>query len=164
MNGFWDEHARRAREALVDGIVGKNDKGKRFMSNEMDKMSPAQIAEQIKEVTASAVPPAPKVHVGVGAMVEKSDSNIRRSPVPLVLPASRRCLATIPENLNDMWWRDAKVDKPVDRELVLFHTSTGFIYTGARLPAMGVFIWSDGHVQMSDAEVTHWMPQPSKPK
>lgn len=110
---------------------------------------------------------APRIHVGVGAMVERSEAIAGRPR--MVLPASRRCSANIPENLNDIWWRDAKVDKPVDETPVQFYDGKA-IHSGCRTKVNGVFNWEDGSrdtggpVSWSDAEVTYWMPQPSLPK
>jgi hypothetical protein len=109
-------------------------------------------------------PSAPRVHVGVGNVVEKQDGNFKRAAAPPALPASRRCLATIPENLNDIWWRDAKVDKPVDEEPVLFRTDTDVVRAGCRVLRGGGFHWTDGHLSWDEAVVTHWMPQPSRQK
>lgn len=125
------------------------------------ELSVVQVAEQIAEVTAAA---APRVHVGVGAVVEKGDGGKRGTMLVPNLAASRRCLATIPENLNDIWWRDNKVDKPVDGEKVLFIVA-GDIYTGCREPGTnGVFRWTDGDLSTDDEHVTRWMPQPSQQK
>ena len=126
---------------------------------------------------AAAAAPAPRVHVGVGAVVEKGDGGRHVQGAPFTLPASRRCLATIPENLNDIWWRDCKVDQPVDGQNVQFITTDGAYHAGARL-AKGQpgnlsttdFYWCiekellDPATIWDNDQVTHWMPHPSKPK
>jgi hypothetical protein len=103
------------------------------------------------------------VHVGVGAVVEKTDGGRRGNLVIPNLAASRRCSATIPENLNDIWWRDAKVDKPVDGEGVLFIAGESYC-SGTRALTGGVFQWWDGHVMYSDDQVKLWSTRPSLPK
>lgn len=130
------------------------------------ELSTAQIIAEVATDAANALPPppGPRVHVGVGAVVEKGDGGRRGNPVIPNLAASRRCSATIPENLNDIWWRDAKVDKPVDGDKVLFEAH-GDIYAGCREPGSnGAFHWADGELVLTDEEVTRWMPQPSLPK
>lgn len=129
------------------------------------ELSTAQIIAEIavEAVNALPPPPGPRVHVGVGAVFEKGDGGRRGNMLIPNLAASRRCSATIPENLNDIWWRDAKVDKPVDEVSVQFYDGKA-IHSGCRGPGAGKFYWHDGDFTYTDEEVTHWMPQPSLPK
>jgi hypothetical protein len=127
---------------------------------------------ELSAAQAAEVGAAPRVHVGVGMVVEKKDGGRRGTMIVPNLAASRRCMATIPENLNDIWWRDAKMDKPVDGVGIMFFavTKSGddpvqmHYCTGSRALTGGVFQWWDGHIMYSDEQVTHWVPLLSVPK
>lgn len=134
------------------------------MSIDDEKYSPVPtFGEAFATAAAEAAPVEPRVHVGVGAVVEKKDGGRRGTMVVPNLAASRRCAATIPENLNDIWWVDAKMDKPVDGHGVLFFTGTEYC-CGCRKQNDGHFWWTDQDKTWSDEQVTHWMPLPSVPK
>jgi hypothetical protein len=126
-------------------------------------LSTAQIIAEVATDAANALPPppGPRIHVGVGAMVERSETMAGRPR--MVLPASRRCSANIPENLNDIWWRTCKVEQPVDETPVQFYDGHE-ICCGFRKQGYGHFFWVSGERTWSDEQVTLWMPQPSLPK
>jgi hypothetical protein len=105
------------------------------------------------------VNPVLRVHVGVGAVVEKDLVRAAPTAAP-ALPADRRCAANIPQNLNDAWWHKCSLGQP-DLGVPVLFVIDGTRHAGRRVGDAVAFWWEDtqaGQNAYKDADVTHWMP------